>query len=116
MDYITLQTTLLARLSMGSSDPLAANAPSLVNEGLHVVEVAHPRGWPWLRDVTTVNTSTTVSYIAFSSINSGNCARVLDVRVLSGTEYFPLEEIGVDEADQVDTSTSSGFPAWYHVE
>lgn len=118
MNYGVLKSTLLARLSMGTDDPAAADVDGLINEALHLVETAHPAGWPWLRRTQTFTTTASVSTYSLSSIDTTyTIMKVLDVKSAYQTYYQALELMSPQEADRTFASTTgTDIPQFYFVE
>lgn len=116
MNFGELQSAVLARLNMGSDDPAATNVGSLVNEALHMVEVAHPNGWGYLTRTVTASVST--STYTFGQISTtSTVARVLSAKARVDTVWRPLEITSPDEADAHWNSTSeTGAPEAMWVE
>lgn len=116
MNFPQLQAGVLNRLNMSASDPAASQAGDLVNEGLHMVEVAHPGGWPYLRKTITYAWVAGIDSNTFATIApSDTIMRVNDLRVASGTTWLPIDYINPEEADQLYRSTDdTAIPAlWY---
>lgn len=118
MNFQTLQSTLLARMSMGTDDPAAVAAGDLVNEAIALVETAHPNGWPWLRHTATFTTSTNVATYAFSRVDpTYTVMKVLDAKVAYQTTYQPLELMSPEEASRTYIgTTSTDVPRYYSAE
>ena len=102
---------------MGTDDPSASNAQSLVNEALHMVEIAHPNGWPYLRD-TIAFTTTTASEYPFSTISTTTTiAKVISAKSTAGSTWSPLDVFTPGESDHVYLAAgSTDAPAGYWVE
>lgn len=118
MDFATLKATLLRRLNMSTDDPAADQVGDLVNEGLHLVEISHPNGWPYLSRVSHFSTSATVQSYSFASVQTSyDLMKVQSVKVLSSQRWAPLTAMSVEEADSTFTaSTTTGLPQGFHVE
>lgn len=118
MNFGTLKTRLTARLSMGSSDPAYTDAGNLINEGLHLVETAHPAGWPWLRRTQTFTTTASAASYAFSAIDSTyTIMKVLDVKVAYQTVYQALDPMAPDEAARTFVgTTATDVPRYFYAE
>lgn len=114
-----MQSRVLARLNMGSNDPLAGYADEYVNEALHYIETASPDGWPWMRRTVTLSATASTSSYTFAAlgnlVSSGTLvSKVLGAKVLRSTVYEPLRLMGADEAAQLYPTTTTGAPeAWF---
>lgn len=102
---------------MGADDPAASFATSLINEGLHLVEVSSPNGWPWLKYISAFSTVSGTDSYAFATIDSSHTiAKLTDVKVLSDANYVPLTLVSQREANRDVVTTTTGFPSIYRVE
>lgn len=116
MNYGGLKTALINRMSLNTSgDPAIGDAGTLINEGMHFVEISAPGGWPWQHRTTAFTTTATVAVYPFSEINTSNTiSKVLSVKVLVGNAWQPLTYISPDEAQvdwpyRGDTSAPVGY-------
>lgn len=109
MNFLTLKAAVLARISMGSSDPIASSVDDIVNEALHMVETANPGGWPWLQTRSTVTVTT--STFAFASLNA-DLLRINDVQATVNSVPVILQQLGPNEATQSYLSVTGAPEAW----
>lgn len=117
MDYGTVQTRVRNRLNMGTDDPLSSLTDEYTNEALHLLESAHPSGWPWMRRVYTFSTTAGDGSYAFTDITTAAVlAKIIDVKLLSGSVYYPLTLISPEEAEQIYPVTTSRIPESWYVE
>lgn len=116
MNYTVLQQRLLDRLSLGGSDPIVSMVPDYINEAIHLVEIAEPNGWSWLRRTIDVSVAANSTSIAFGSLSTTYPAisKIIDIKVLDGDAYAPMTLVSAEEMDRVAMSTTTGWPSiWY---
>lgn len=116
MNFSTLQSTVLARLNMSTSDPAAASIASDVNEAIHYIETLEPDGWDWVRGTYTFSTVANTASYTFSTISTSDSINtILDVQILRQSNYWQrLELINPHEAELTYPQTNTGIPeAWY---
>lgn len=118
MDYSTVQTRVLNRLNMSSDDPSASFVDEYTNEALHMLEIAHPTGWPWMRRVYTFTTTPGTASYDFTVISSAPVlSTILSVKLLGASSgYAPLTLISPGEAEQIYPATTSRIPESYYAE
>lgn len=116
MNYAALQTRVLRRLNMSTTDPAADLVGDYINEALHNIETYAPNGWPWMRTISSITTVAGTNNYAFTTIGT-TAYKVLDAKVLLQTNYFqPLTLIGPEEADQNYPATQTSVPEAYYAE
>lgn len=120
MDLTALTAAVLARLSMMSDDPEAANATGYINAGLHEIEMSVSDGWSWMRqtvDLTTTNGTASYSFATLSALTSGalTVSKILDVKALLQQGYYtPMDLIAPGEAELLYPSVVGSIPeAWF---
>ncbi len=118
MNYTQLQSRLLTRLSMDSTDPAAADAGALINEGLHELETAVGNGWPWMRVRYETVLSTSADAYTFEDLTGNpsiDISKILDISVLYQSSYWQkLDFVSPTEAEQQYPLDFTGPPeAWY---
>lgn len=123
MDFSTLQSRVLTRLNMDTTDPAAPAVGDLVNEAIHDIETATSDGWPWMRQTVDLTlTSGTGSYtfaaIAALTVNPvASVGKVLSAKVLRQSSYYdPLKLLSVEESAYNYPTTNSGIPESFWVE
>ena len=119
MDFTALQTRVRNRLNMSTDDPVEDLVDEYVNEGLHVVDMANPTGWPWLYATANFTTTTNQESYGFSAIvNSSSITvwKLADVRVRSGDVFDPLTLVSAEEGNYLWPTVAQGFPQAYFVE
>ena len=118
MNYSTLQSTVLARLNMSTSDPAAASVASDVNEAIHFIETLAPDGWAWMRGTYTFTTTANDNNYTMSEISSSDSINtVLDVQILRQSNYWQrLDLINPHEAELTYPQTNTGIPEAYFVD
>lgn len=118
MNYSTLQSTVLARLNMSTSDPAAASIASDVNEAIHFIETLAPDGWSWTRGTYTFTTTANTASYTMSQISSSDSINtVLDVQILRQSNYWQrLDLINPHEAELTYPQTNTGIPQAYFVD
>jgi hypothetical protein len=118
VNYGALQTAVLNRINMGTADPVAGNIGVYVNEGLQMVDAAHPNGWPWNRATVQFSTTASVATYSFDTITTSvTIARVHSAKVVADTAWRALEVLSPEEADKFFVSTSeTGVPEAIWVE
>ncbi len=123
MDYATLQSTVLDRLSMSTDDPAASSVGGIVNEALHELETAGgPSGWSWSRlmfqadqPISALDSNGSFLMDDFIGTSALDVLKILSIEVLYQSNYFqPLQFIGHGEAANSYPTTITGIPqAWY---
>lgn len=118
MDFTTLKSRVLTRLSMSSTDPAASDAGSLVNEALHELETAVGNGWPWMRRRYETTLSTSADAYTFADLTGEatlSISKILDISTLYQSNYWQkLDFISPTEAEQqYPTEVTGPSEAWY---
>lgn len=120
MDYSTLKSTVLDRLSMSTDDPAAAAVGGYVNEALHEIETSTSDGWSWMRqtvDLTTTAGTGSYTFATIGALTTGalTVSKILDVKVYRSSGYYsPMDLIAPNEAELLYPSTTSAIPeSWF---
>jgi len=118
VNYSTLQSTVLARLNMSTSDPAAASIASDVNEAIHFIETLAPDGWSWARGVYTFTTTSGTDSYTMSQISASDSINtILDVKILRQNNYWQrLDLINPHEAELTYPETNTGIPEAFFVD